>query len=85
MRMSSVSSTIENGFVYLPEQADWLAAYLPEMNCFPNGKYNDQADSTSQALDWVKQTWVGPGMELYRWMEMKYNDAVARGEVPPID
>jgi predicted phage terminase large subunit-like protein len=27
MRPHSVSSTIENGFVYLPQQADWLAEY----------------------------------------------------------
>jgi AcrR family transcriptional regulator len=27
---------------------------LDEMAVFPNGKYDDQVDSTSQALDWVK-------------------------------
>lgn len=53
MRMHSVSSTIENGFVYLPEKADWLPAYLHEMCVFPKGKSDDQVDSTSQALDWV--------------------------------
>jgi hypothetical protein len=55
MRMHSVSSTIENGFVYLPTEADWLAPYLHELTSFPAGKYDDQADSTSQALDWAKQ------------------------------
>ena len=54
MRMHSVSSTIENGFVHIPAQAHWLAEYLHEISGFPNGKYDDQVDSTSQALDWVK-------------------------------
>ena len=55
MRMHSVTSTIENGFVHLPEKAPWLGEYLHELTSFPKGKYDDQADSTSQALDWFKQ------------------------------
>jgi hypothetical protein len=54
MRMHTVTSTIENGFVYLPEKAPWLSQYLHELVTFPNGKHDDQADSTSQALDWMK-------------------------------
>jgi predicted phage terminase large subunit-like protein len=54
MRLHSTTNTIENGFVYLPEKAAWLAEYLHELTTFPNGKYDDQADSTSQALDWIK-------------------------------
>jgi hypothetical protein len=54
MRMHSVTSTIENGFVHLPEKSEWLAEYLHEIATFPKGKYDDQADSTSQALDWFK-------------------------------
>ena len=55
MRMHSVSSTVENGFVHIPVQAEWLSQYLYEMAVFPNGKYDDQVDSTSQALDWAKE------------------------------
>jgi predicted phage terminase large subunit-like protein len=55
MRMHSVSSTIENGFVHIPAQADWIPEYLHEIAAFPRGKYDDQVDSTSQALDWSKQ------------------------------
>jgi hypothetical protein len=54
MRLHSVTSTIENGFVYLPERAEWLASYLHELTTFPSGKHDDQTDSTSQALDWAK-------------------------------
>ena len=55
MRMNSVTSTIENGFAHIPEKAAWLGEYLHELACFPNAKFDDQADSTSQALDWFKQ------------------------------
>jgi len=54
MRMHSVTSTIENGFVHLPDRAGWLGEYLHELTTFPRGKNDDQADSTSQALDWFK-------------------------------
>ncbi|MGA2629888.1 MAG: phage terminase large subunit [Terriglobia bacterium] len=55
MRMHSVTSTIENGFVHLPDKAGWLGESLHELTSFPKGKWDDQADSTSQALDWFKQ------------------------------
>jgi predicted phage terminase large subunit-like protein len=55
MRMHSVTSTIENGRVYLPEKSAWLQPYLHELITFPRAKHDDQADSTSQALDWYKQ------------------------------
>jgi predicted phage terminase large subunit-like protein len=61
MRMSSATSMMENGFVHLPEKAPWRGEYIHEMIIFPNGKYDDQADSTSQALDWLKSNstnWV---------------------------
>ncbi len=54
MRMRSVTSTIENGFVHIPDKAEWLGTYLHELSTFPNGKFDDQVDSTSQALDWYK-------------------------------
>jgi len=55
MRMHSVTSTLENGFVYIPTETEWLPAYLQELTTFPACKHDDQADSTSQALDWAKQ------------------------------
>jgi len=56
-RMHSVTSMIEGGFVHLPDKASWLADYLHELTTFPKGKFDDQCDSTSQALDWVKTSW----------------------------
>ena len=60
MPMHTVTSTIENGFVHLPDKAAWLGEYLHELTSFPKGKYDDQADSTSQALDWFKQQSMTP-------------------------
>jgi hypothetical protein len=41
-----------------PETAPWLAEYLHELAVFPNGKHDDQADSTAQFLDWWTRSWV---------------------------
>ena len=57
-RMNYVSNMIENGLVHLPEKSCWLAEYIHELTAFPRGKNDDQADSTSQALDWFKQWYV---------------------------
>ena len=67
MRLHSITSIIENGFVYLPTESDWLAAYAHELTTFPSGKHDDQADSTSQAFDWLKQrTHVYGVLDYYR-------------------
>ena len=83
MRMHAQTNIIENGFVYLPEQAEWLAAYIHELKTFPNGKYDDQADSTSQALDWCQLRYHGASMGIYWWMKEQYDEAIKRGEIVP--
>lgn len=55
MRLHAQTATIENGRVLLPKEAPWLDAYLHELLTFPNGKHDDQVDSTSQALEWIKR------------------------------
>ena len=70
MRLHSVTNTIENGFVYLPEKAAWLADYLHELTTFPNGRYDDQADSTSQALEWIKDRTMLSGLDI--WLHNEY-------------
>lgn len=52
MRMSSQTAILANGFVHVPDGAPWLAEYLYEMSVFPNGRHDDQVDSTSQFLIW---------------------------------
>jgi predicted phage terminase large subunit-like protein len=62
MRLFAQTATIENGFVHLPEAAHWLAEYINEFMLFPNARYDDQVDSTAQALAWAKQRPAGHGM-----------------------
>jgi predicted phage terminase large subunit-like protein len=67
MRLHAQTAMIENGFVHIPETVPWLAEYLHEMTVFPNGKHDDQADSTAQFLDWFKTPFVGQNIfECYR-------------------
>ena len=49
-RMAVQSAKIAEGQVRLPANAPWKEAFLSEVVAFPNGKYDDQADSLSQAL-----------------------------------
>lgn len=74
MRLHTVTSMIENGLVHLPEKASWLAQYLHELVTFPNGKHDDQTDSTSQALNWIKGRLWEPGiLQYYREQAQKLN------------
>ena len=67
MRLNAQTALIENGFVCIPEDAPWLAEYLHEMTVFPNGRHDDQVDSTAQFLDWFKKPYPGQGIfEYYR-------------------
>jgi len=34
------SLLFENGFVYLPTEADWLASYARDLTTFPGSKYD---------------------------------------------
>ena len=73
MRLNAQTATIESGFIYVPSEAHWLNDYLHELVVFPNGRYDDQVDSTAQALAWAKKSspaenWI----EFYR-MEAQKN------------
>ena len=65
MRFNAQTATIENGFVHLPKEAPWLQEYISEITTFPGSKYDDQADSTSQALGWLNQAPPEPGILRY--------------------
>ena len=53
-RMATFTPVLERGEVRLPRAAPWLGPFLEECGQFPNGKYDDQVDSLSQALFAVK-------------------------------
>ena len=52
-RMHSVTSTIEGGFVHLPDKASWLADYLHEMITFPRGRYDDLSSLAKNGADFA--------------------------------
>ena len=52
-RLLAQSARFEAGQVHLPRDAPWLATYMEELLAFPNGRHDDQVDSTSQALYWL--------------------------------
>lgn len=41
---------VEAGQVFLPDGVEWLQDYVDEFAVFPNGKHDDQIDSSSQAI-----------------------------------
>jgi predicted phage terminase large subunit-like protein len=53
-RANSVTPLMEAGKVFLPENAPWLFDYIEELSAFPNVVHDDQVDSTTQALNFMR-------------------------------
>ena len=53
--MSTESAQIEAGHVFLPRSAAWLGDFQAELLQFPHGQHDDQVDSMSQFLAWVRK------------------------------
>ena len=53
MRLFAQSAVFENGRVWLLTAAPWLPDYVRELTTFPGTKYDDQVDSTTQALNYM--------------------------------
>ena len=58
---------------------------MHELSTFPRGKYDDQADSTSQALDWFKNnsSYGVFGVFEYQKRELEKIKAAQRGGMVP--
>jgi predicted phage terminase large subunit-like protein len=54
MRLYAVSAEFESGRARLPRSASWKDEYVREITGFPGTKYDDQVDSTTQALEILK-------------------------------
>lgn len=54
-RANAAAPLFEAGNVYLPDpgKCAWTMNLLYELFLFPNGKFDDQVDSTSQALNYL--------------------------------
>lgn len=59
LRAHAIAALIESGQVLLPLQASWLDEFISELTMFPAGRYDDQVDSMTQALNWMK-AYSGP-------------------------
>jgi predicted phage terminase large subunit-like protein len=55
-RAYAVTPLIEAGRVFLPENAPWLYDFIEELSSFPSGEHDDQVDSTTQALNYMRHT-----------------------------
>ena len=62
MRAMAQTAAFEGGFVKLPREAHWLDGYILELTTFPRGKFDDQVDSTSQALGWMAVNATEPAL-----------------------
>ena len=82
MRLHAQIAIIEIGFVRLPETAPWLAEYLHEMAVFPNGKHDDQVDSTAQFLDWFKTPM--PGWAFFELTRQQVREFAQRRKPPSV-
>ena len=60
-RASAVSALVEAGKLSLPMQAAWLPDFEMELLTFPNAAHDDQTDSVTQFLSWVRDRDYGPG------------------------
>lgn len=72
MRLHAQSINFEKGDVYLPSQAPWLDEYIRELTGFPGTKYDDQVDSTSQALDVLGKFACSEEDVPFRWPRQGY-------------
>lgn len=54
IRFNAACAPVEEGIVHLPDDAPWLKNFKRELQSFPRGKWDDQVDSFSQFLNWIK-------------------------------
>ena len=72
MRLGEQSIKFENGRVYLPKHAPWLDDYVREITGFPGSKYDDQVDSTSQALHFLGKLASPANYRPFGWSSWGY-------------
>lgn len=62
--MAAQTPKFETGRVFILYDAPWLDHYLLELVMFPQGRFDDQVDNTSQALSYIDTP-----TPLDNWME----------------
>jgi ribosomal protein S27AE len=51
----ALTPLIESGRVFLPEGAAWLPDYMDELASFPRAVHDDMVESTTQALNYLRE------------------------------
>jgi predicted phage terminase large subunit-like protein len=64
MRLHAQTAPFENGAVWLRREAPWLKDYVSELTGFPGTRHADQVDSTTQALDYLRNTFAGSQLHI---------------------
>ena len=67
--------------MHLPIEAPWLATYVQELTTFPKAKFDDQVDSTAQALKWIFESGNEPGILVFYRQELAKQWGVSDDEV----
>lgn len=80
MRIMAQTPMMEDGRVFIPGDAPWLDPYLHELAMFPRGKFDDQVDSTSQAL-----RFIGMPTDADHWMQFIREDTLRMHGLKPED
>jgi predicted phage terminase large subunit-like protein len=79
-RANEVSAMVEAGLMRLPERAPWLVDFEGEFFGFPLSTNDDQVDSVTQFLKWVRN-WSGKIESVGAGMTRALADAVAQGQI----
>ncbi len=61
-RANAASPLVECGKVFLPQSAPWLADFLYSMCVFPAGAHDDDVDSCTQALNYMRGSNLSLGL-----------------------
>jgi hypothetical protein len=54
-RAQAATPIIESGRVYLSDSAPWTAELVEELSAFPVGLFDDQVDSLTQGLNYIRR------------------------------
>jgi predicted phage terminase large subunit-like protein len=81
-RMQAVAPAIASGHVYIPHPAiaPWVPGFLAECAVAPYGRYMDQVDTMSQALDRLAHSALGAPVDRHGSIPIVSARALARGE-----
>lgn len=87
-RLQGVSPLFEAGSIELPDptvfEVPWIDDYIHNLCAFPKAAHDDDVDSTSQALIYIRHKMSGGIMDFYRKgaEQLKQQENVSRG-LPP--